>query len=122
MIDKTTGTYKALKITRPNGSVNYHPDNKTNLRFHTEKKRSLSREKKEKYLIEQVKLTLEEAAELGFDEAKVILNPPKAKKQIDTNEMFAQLLEQNQQLINALASRTAPAEPTESESKPKTKK
>ena len=114
MIDKENGTMTLLKVTRPSGHVNYHPNNALNKRFHTEKRRLVSKEKREKYLIEEVTFTLKEAAALGFDEALTIVSPPKAKQRVETSDMFAALMRQNQELIAALSARLAPAEqPTE---------
>ncbi len=108
MIDKEKGTMLVLKVTRPSGHVNYHPNNPINKKFHAEKRKLVSREKQDKYLIEDVTLSLEEAAALGFDEAMMTLNPPKAKQRVETSEMFAMLMQQNQELIAALSARLVP--------------
>ena len=108
--------FKLLKITHYNGSVNYIPHNRDNVKYHEEKKLALNKDKREKYKIETEYLTVEEAAELGVAEAYQILNPPKNKKQIanSQNDLMAQLLQQNQQLMNIILEERAAkaAEPT----------
>lgn len=94
--------FKALKITKPNGVEQYIPNNPTNKNHHEQKKRYCSREKQAKYLIEDVELTLQEAAELGFSEAIMKLNPSKKSEAQQTNETLAALLKQNAELIAAL--------------------
>lgn len=118
MIDKEKGTMTVLKVTRPSGHVNYHPNNPINRKFHNEKRKNCSKEKKEKYLIEEVTLTLKEAAELGFDEALVVLNPPKAKQNLDTSEAILMLMKQNQELISALSANLSPKSAEEQETTP----
>ena len=77
-------TFKLLKITNAHGVVNYIPDNRMNRNHHETFKKALSKEKREKYLIEDVVLDVNEAAALGVAEAYYILNPP-AKKQAAQN-------------------------------------
>jgi len=107
--------------------VNYFPLNRTNKQIHETYKRSLLYEKRDKYKVEEVNLTVEEAAAVGVAEAYQILNPPKNKKQIanSQNDMMAQLLQQNaemaqqnQQLMNIILQGMAAKE----ETTPKTKK
>ena len=99
---------KVLKITKHLGSkkenISYIPLNKVNTDFHNEVKRSLSDEKREKYLIEEVTLSVEEAAELGFSEAIQTLNPHKASKtKKETGSINELLMKQNQDLMERLA-------------------
>jgi hypothetical protein len=99
---------KVLRITKHKGTnketVNYVPINKVNIEFHNEFKRSLNEEKREKYIIEEVVLSVDEAAEFGFSEAIQFLNPPKTrntpKESSSINEM---LMKQNQELMERLA-------------------
>ena len=100
-------TFKLLKITNAHGVVNYIPDNRMNRTHHETFKKALSKEKREKYLIEEVLLTTEEASDLGVAEAYYILNPP-AKKQVAQNNggdsaVMKMLMEQNQMLMERLA-------------------
>lgn len=114
-------TFKLLKITLPKGDVNYIPNNSINREFHNERKRNVIREKQEKYLIEEVELSVEEAAAIGVAEAIQILNPPKAKKstQLDnTNTTIELLLQQNKMLMARLEA----LEGSSSEEKPTKKK
>lgn len=93
---------KVLKVTLPRGTTQFIPFNTANLTHHQQKKRFCSREKQEKYLIEEVTLSWEEAAELGFSEAIQKLSPPKKTEAQQTNETLAALLKQNAELIAAL--------------------
>jgi hypothetical protein len=100
-------TFKLLKITNAHGVVNYIPDNRMNRNHHETFKKALSKEKREKYLIEEVVLTTEEASDLGVAEAYYILNPP-AKKQAanasgTSDAVMKMLMEQNQMLMERLA-------------------
>jgi hypothetical protein len=100
-------TFKLLKITNAHGVVNYIPDNRMNRNHHETFKKALSKEKREKYLIEEVVLTTEEASDLGVAEAYYILNPP-AKKQAanasgTSDVVMKMLMEQNQMLMERLA-------------------
>jgi hypothetical protein len=48
----------------------------------------------------------------------MVINPPKAKQRVETSDMFAMLMQQNQELIAALSARLAPTEaPTEAPKK-----
>ena len=99
---------KVLKITKHLGTkkenISYVPLNKINLQFHNEFKRSLSEEKREKYLVDEVTLSVEEAAELGFSEAIQVLNPHKASQtKKETGNINEMLMKQNQQLMERLA-------------------
>jgi hypothetical protein len=99
---------KVLKITKHSGTkkenINYIPLNKVNVEFHKEFKRSLNEEKREKYLIEEVVLSVEEAAELGFSEAIQFLNPPtKSNTKKESNSINELLMKQNQELMERLA-------------------
>jgi hypothetical protein len=100
-------TFKLLKITNAHGVVNYIPDNRMNRTHHETFKKALSKEKREKYLIEDVVLDVNEAAALGVAEAYYILNPP-AKKQAanasgTSDAVMKMLMEQNQMLMERLA-------------------
>jgi antitoxin component HigA of HigAB toxin-antitoxin module len=104
---ETNPTFKQLKITNSHGIVNYIPNNKTNFNHHETHKRALSKEKRDKYLIEEVELSVEQAAEIGIAEAYNILNPPakKAAQQAAGNNdsIIKMLMEQNQLLMERLA-------------------
>jgi hypothetical protein len=119
--------YKAIKVTTTRGVENYLPYNKVNLDLHEKFKSNLSNEKKEKYKIEVIELTIEEAANLGFAEAYQIINPPKGKSEPKENTTIIELLmKQNQDLAERLAKieqrkEVEETEPTE-ESKPNKKK
>jgi hypothetical protein len=100
-------TFKLLKITNAHGVVNYIPDNRMNRNHHETFKKALSKEKREKYLIEEVILYVNEASDLGVAEAYYILNPP-AKKQAanasgTSDAVMKMLMEQNQMLMERLA-------------------
>lgn len=106
MIFSKEGTkyYKAIKVTTTRGIENYIPFNKVNLDLHEKFKSNLSNEKKEKYKIEVIELTIEEAANLGFAEAYQIINPPKGKSEPKENTTMIELLmKQNQDLAERLA-------------------
>jgi hypothetical protein len=99
---------KVLKITKHSGTkkenISYVPFNKVNVNFHKEFKSSLSEEKREKYLVEEVVLSVEEAAELGFSEAIQVLNPHKASNtKKETSNINELLMKQNQELMERLA-------------------
>ena len=102
----TEPKFKLLKITNAHGVVNYIPDNRMNRNHHETFKKALSKEKREKYLIEDVVLDVNEASDLGVAEAYYILNPP-AKKQTQTggtdSAVMKMLMEQNQMLMERLA-------------------
>ena len=103
----TEPKFKLLKITNAHGVVNYIPDNRMNRNHHETFKKALSKEKREKYLIEEVILDVNEASDLGVAEAYYILNPP-AKKQVAQNNggdsaVMKMLMEQNQMLMERLA-------------------
>jgi hypothetical protein len=108
---ETNPTFKQLKITNSHGIVNYVPNNKTNFNHHEAHKRALSKEKRDKYLIEEVELSVEQAAEIGIAEAYNILNPPakKAAQQAaqqaagNNDSIIKMLMEQNQLLMERLA-------------------
>lgn len=101
-METQTPTFKLLKITNHDGTVNHVPLNRTNLNFYTEKKNSISHQKREKYLIEEVNLSLDEAVKLGVSEAVQTKFPPKQRK--DPNaDLIAALTQQNQLLMQMLA-------------------
>jgi hypothetical protein len=100
-----TPTFTLLKITDYKGVVNYIPLNNANRTFHEEKKRALNKDKREKYLIEQVTLSVEEAAAIGWAEAHQVLHPPTRKGQ-QSNDLMAVLGEQNKMLMQMLAEKT----------------
>ncbi len=115
--------FKAIKVTNTRGVVNYIPHNKTNIDLHEKFKSNLSSEKKEKYKIEVVNLTIEEASILGFAEAYQILNPPKNKvAPKESTSMIELLMKQNQDLAERLAKMEAKKEEEETEEEPKKKK
>ena len=106
MIIQTTDgkAYNALKITNAKGVTQYIPNNPINRDLHTTFRSNLNQEKKEKYKIEEVNLSLEEASELGFAEAHQLLNPPKNKLAPKENtSMIELLMKQNQELAERLA-------------------
>jgi len=99
---------KVLKITKHSGTkkenISYVPFNKVNVNFHNEHKSALSEEKREKYLIDEVTFSVQEAAELGFSEAIQFLNPPKASNtKKETSNINELLMNQNQSLMERLA-------------------
>ena len=105
--------FKLLKITNVRNEVNYFPLNRTNKQFHETYKRSLSNEKREKYKVEEVELTTEQAAELGVAEAHSILYPPTRKGQpnaANTNIM-EMLIAQNAKLMEMLESKNETIKP-----------
>ena len=105
--------FKLLKITNVRNEVNYFPLNRTNKQFHETYKRSLSNEKREKYKVEEVELTTEQAAELGVAEAHSILYPPTRKGQpnaANTNIM-EMLIAQNAKLMEMLESKNETTKP-----------
>ena len=81
-----------LKITRVDGTVDHVPNNRLNLKLHNDYRNALSAEKQQKYKIEPVELSIEEAAKLGVLEAHAIINPPKKKTTQAGNDLMAQLL------------------------------
>jgi len=103
----TERMFKLLKITNAHGVENYIPDNRQNRNHHETYKKALSKEKREKYLIETVELTTEQAADLGVAEAYYILHPPikKGAQQVVSNSdaIVKMLMEQNQTLMERLA-------------------
>jgi hypothetical protein len=86
-------TFKLLKITRVDGSIDHVPNNRLNLKLHNEYRNALSKEKQEKYKIEPVELDVEEAAKIGVQEAHAILHPTKKKSTQASADTLAQLLE-----------------------------
>lgn len=96
--------FKRLKVTNYDGVVNYMPFNKINLDFHKGRKaRILDKSKREKYLVEEVNLTIDEAVELGISEAIQVKYPPaKRKQQTDNSDVVAMLLAQNAKLMGML--------------------
>jgi hypothetical protein len=96
-------TFKRLKITGTKGEINYVPFNQQNVKFYTEHKAKLTPEKREKFKIEEVELSLEEAAEMGIYEAYEILHPPKKKGQSNELSVVDLLMKQNQTLMERLA-------------------
>jgi hypothetical protein len=89
----TEPKFKLLKITNAHGVVNYIPDNRMNRNHHETFKKALSKEKREKYLIEEVVLTTEEASDLGVAEAYYILHPPAKKQAAQSNSGNGELME-----------------------------
>jgi hypothetical protein len=105
--------FKLLKITNVRNEVNYFPLNRTNKQFHETYNRSLSNEKREKYKVEEVELTTEQAAELGVAEAHSILYPPTRKGQpnaANTNIM-EMLIAQNAKLMEMLEAKNETTKP-----------
>jgi len=99
---------KILKVTLPDGVSQFIPFNRTNLDYHTTRRRYVSREKQERYFIEEVVVSWKEAAELGFSEAIQKLSPPKKTEAQQTNETLTALLKQNAELIAALTGAKTP--------------
>lgn len=97
--------FKLLKITDTKGNCNYVPFNNSNVQFYREHKQKLTREKQEKFSIEEVELSVEEAAAIGVFEAHQILNPPKKRGEASqqSNDIVAMLMKQNQELAERLA-------------------
>ena len=87
-----TPTFKLLKITNAHGVVNYIPDNRMNRNHHDTFKKALSKEKREKYQIEEVLLSTQEASDLGVAEAYYILHPPAKKQQAQNNSGSDELI------------------------------
>lgn len=100
-----TQTIKRLKITDAKGNEKTIPATNGNKKFYEEHRNSLTREKKEKYKIEEIEFTIEEAAELGIYEAYEKLNPPTKKGAVSqqSNDIVAMLMKQNQDLAERLA-------------------
>lgn len=97
-------TFKQLKITETNGSVKYVPLNPITKQHYTEHSKWLSKEKKEKYKVEEVELSLDEAVKIGISEAIQTKFPPKQRNQNDADSsIVAMLLKQNQELAERLA-------------------
>ncbi len=109
--------FKQLKVTNHKGVTNYQPLNAINKAWHEKQRRLLDREKREKYIIEEVELTAQEAAEIGVSEAIQFLNPPKQKtnQSAGTDALVALLAEQMKRNSDLEARLTA------LETKPKTK-
>ena len=105
--------FKLLKITNVRGEVNYFPLNRTNKQFHETYKRSLNSEKREKYKVEEVELTTEEAAALGIGEAHAILYPPTRKGQPNAanNNIMEMLIAQNAKLMEMLEAKNETPKP-----------
>jgi len=105
--ETNVSTFKLLKITNAHGVLNYIPDNRMNRNHHETFKKALSKEKREKYLIEEVILDVNEAAALGVAEAYYILNPPAKKQGANasgtSDAVMKMLMEQNQMLMERLA-------------------
>jgi hypothetical protein len=101
----TMATYKLLKITDTNGVNKHVPFNRANKEHFEEHRRNLSRDKQAKYLIEEVMLNAQEAAEVGVAEAHNELHPPMRKGQQSAANMdiVAMLMKQNQDLAERLA-------------------
>lgn len=94
---------KLLKITNTKGDVNYYPHNKVNLDFHKTWKSNLTSHKQSLYKIEEVDLSNEEAAELGFAEAVATINPTKSRGTNKENSNVIELLiQQNKMLMDRL--------------------
>lgn len=100
-----TKKYKLLLITDARGNEKHVPLNKTNKDFYTAYKSTLSKDKREKYKIEEVEMTAEEAAAIGVAEAHAELYPVQRKGQVSqqSNDIVAMLLKQNQELAERLA-------------------
>ena len=94
---------KLLKITNTKGDVNYYPHNRVNLDFHKTWKSNLTSHKQSLYKIEEVDLSNEEAAELGFAEAVAAINPTKSRGTNKENSNVIELLiQQNKMLMDRL--------------------
>jgi len=94
---------KLLKITNTKGDVNHYPYNKVNLDFHKTWKSNLSQHKQAIYKVEEIELTDEEAAELGFAEAIAKLSPAKTRNTNKENTNVIELLmQQNKMLMDRL--------------------
>lgn len=82
-----------LKITRVDGTIDHVPNNRLNRNLHNDYRNALSAEKQQKYKIEPVELSIEEAAKLGVLEAHAAINPTKKKANQASADTLAQLLE-----------------------------
>jgi hypothetical protein len=96
--------FKLLLITDTRGIQKHVPFNKANKDYYTAYKSTLTKDKREKYLIEEVDLSIEEAAAIGIAEAYSELYPVQRKQQSNqSNDIVAMLLKQNQELAERLA-------------------
>jgi len=98
-------TFKLLKITDTNGVSKHVPFNRANKEHFEAHRRALSRDKQSKYLIEEVELSIDEAAEIGIAEAHNKKYPPVRKGQQPqaNTDIIAMLMKQNQDLAERLA-------------------
>lgn len=85
-------TFKQLKITQPNGSVKYVPLNPMTKQHYTEHSKWISPAKREKYKVEEVELSLDEAVEIGISEAIQVKFPPKKKSNTNSSDALVALL------------------------------
>lgn len=97
-------TFKVLLITQPDGTSKHVPLNRENKQHYTEYGTWLTKAKQEKYKVEEVELTLDEAVAIGMSEAIQIKYPPKQAKQ-QNNDFMATLIEQNKLLMQLLSQR-----------------
>lgn len=100
-----TKKYKLLLITDARGNKKHVPSNPSNKSFYNAYKSTLSKDKREKYTIEEVELTVDEAAEIGVAEAHAEKYPVvrKGQQSQQSNDIVAMLLKQNQELAERLA-------------------
>lgn len=96
-------TFKILHITFPNGTTNTVPLNRENKKHYTEYGTWLTKDKREKYKVEERELTLDEAVALGISEAIQIKFPPvKKASQGSNDDVMKMLVAQNAKLMEML--------------------
>jgi adenylate cyclase class IV len=110
LIDPQAKTMRLLKVTKSNGSEQYYPGTPQNLKWHQDYMKRLSLKTRENYKFEEVEVSLEKAAELGFNEAIQILNPKKTKSapSAGNDAVMAELLRQNAMLMERLSALESP--------------
>lgn len=99
-----TKKYRLLLITDARGNTKHVPHNPSNKQFYEAYRSTLSKDKREKFKIETVELTVDEAAAIGVAEAYAEKYPVQSKNQPQqSNDIVAMLMKQNQELAERLA-------------------
>ena len=98
---------KLLKITQPGALEQLVPSNTKNRNYWELRKKKVGSKRALEYKIEEVEIEEEEALKLGFG-----VPSAKPKPKVNANDMMAQVMAQNAQLIQLL---------TEQKSEPKKK-
>jgi len=98
---------KLLKITQPGGLEQLVPSNAKNRNYWELRKKKVGSKRAAEYKIEEVEIDEEEALKFGFG-----VPSAKPKPKVNANDMMAQVMAQNAQLIQLL---------TEQKSDPKKK-